>query len=500
MWDLTILDADPPNQQMNALGAADIDADGHVEIIVGSLNGISWYRPDTLEHGIISRMSTGIGIDFADIDNDGLIEFAVGDLNPSDDGNGSISRRIYWFKPPTDLSQPWLRYCIDENAGGHPHDIIFADIDDDGQVELVANSVYCDKPGLFAYKPVSDLAAPWRKITIQSGYVEEGLAAADLDGDGKTEVISGADWYRTPASGPLSDNWRRAVYAPSHREMCRVRLLDVTGNGRPDIFVVDSEYMDGKLSWFENRLGTGDSDNFVEHVLDTGLIYAHSLGARRADRETVQVFCAEMGQGGWGAPRNWNARVIEYTSNDNGVVWNRTVISKGEGTHEARFVDIDGDGQYEIVGKDTPEEFGGSVASSKVQIWKKPEKPSRFTEFRHRFIDRDKPEPAVDLLIGDINDDGQPEIVCGKWWYSAKGRERHTIPGIHQALALYDLDDDGKLELIAIRPKRDQTTFWDKLSSDLVWLKAVDPQNDHWDIHEIGQGAGDWPHGVLVWL
>jgi hypothetical protein len=497
-WELTVLDAAPLSRELNAVTAGDIDGDGNIEILMGGMDGLTWYRPSTRERGLIDTMHSGVGGIVGDVDGDGILEFVVSDANRLPMPDGSVKQRIYWFKPGKNLNDPWQKHCIDLDAAGQAHDLIFADIDNDGNPELIANAVYFDTPGLYAYKPGNDVTAPWQRIRIQSGYVEEGLAAGDLDGDGFVEIVSGADWYRRPAAGPLADDWERHVFAKSHREMCRVALLDVTGNGRPDIFIVDSEYMDGKLSWFENRLGSDDKEPWIEHELEDRLLYAHSVGARHTSDGHVQVFCAEMGQGGWGAPRNWNARVIEYVSADKGATWRRSIISRGEGTHEAMFCDVDGDGEVEIIGKDAFEDAGGKMANPRVQIWKQRAKPSPLSRFRHRFLDRDKPEPCIDLLVGDVDGDGAVEIVCGKWWYRLAGEARYTIPGIHQAIALYDLDNDGRLEVIAIKATPGATHFWDKLSSDLVWLKAVDVEAGVWEEHPIGQGRGNWPHGVLI--
>jgi hypothetical protein len=496
-WELTILDAEPPTREMNTLAAADIDNDGNVEIVIGGMDCITWYRPATRERGQVAVMHTGVGGHLSDVDNDGKLEFVASDADPITGEDGSAKQGIYWFKPGKSLNDPWSKYTIDHNIAGQAHDVIFGDIDNDGVDELIVNAVYSPTPGLYAYKPGADVAQPWQKIKIQAGVVEEGLAAGDLDGDGFLEIISGADWYRRPAGGPLDGNWVRHVYAPSHREMCRVALLDVTGSGLPDIFVVDSEYFDGRLSWFENHLGE-PGEQWTEHVLDTGLIYAHSLGTRHNDKGEPQIFCAEMGQGGWNAPRNWKARVIEYVSSDHGTNWNRSVISQGDGTHEAMFVDIDNDGEIEIVGKDAFENCGGSLKNPRVEIWKKPKQEAPITKFQHRFLDRDKPEPCIDLLVGDINGDGAPEIVCGKWWYSLSAGERRELPGIHQAIAIHDIDNDGIFEIIAIKPREGETNFWNKLTSDLVWLKPVAGKPGEWNEFTIGQGSGNWPHGVLV--
>ena len=50
-----------------------------------------------------------------------------------------------------------------------------------------------------------------------------------------------------------------------------------------------------------------------------------------------------MAGGGWGAPYNYDARIIHYETTDNGASWERSLIYRGAGTHEATMLDADGD-------------------------------------------------------------------------------------------------------------------------------------------------------------
>jgi hypothetical protein len=80
------------------------------------------------------------------------------------------------------------------------------------------------------------------------------LGVADIDGDGKVEIVHGPDWYNPPPEGPLSGLWQRKVFAPGFREMCRTALVDITGNGLADVVLAESKYLSGRVAWFENRL------------------------------------------------------------------------------------------------------------------------------------------------------------------------------------------------------------------------------------------------------
>lgn len=491
-WELLILDASPPAKDLSSLVVGDVDGDGKVEIVTAGDGALLWYRPNTFERGIISEGHHGdVGLTLEDLDGDGIMEVVEAELD-----NERKTWMITWFKPGRDLHKPWTRYIIDSSCTGDPHDLLFVDLDGDGEKELIVNATYTEVWGVFLYKRNQQLTAPWRKYTIQTGFAEEGLAVADLDADRRLEIVSGPDWYSCPPKGPFSGSWERKVFAPNFREMVRVALADITGNGRPDIIIVESEYPDGRMSWFENRLVEDPENPWIEHKMDRGLNFAHSLGAWcDSDSGKVRVFLAEMAKGGWDAPYNWDARLIEYSTLDQGKSWHREVLYQGAGTHQAIEYDVDGDGAYEVVGK----EWGQALRIPKVQIWRRRRTPSPLTRFRHHLLDRDKPYPGIDILAVDVDNDGRLDVVCGAWWYKNPTWERYNIPGIYQVVNAFDIDGDGNKELIATKRSSTSSSDWyEGLSSKLCWLKPVDPVNGEWEEYPIGSGTGDWPHGTVI--
>ncbi|HET6428893.1 MAG TPA: VCBS repeat-containing protein [Phycisphaerae bacterium] len=490
-WEMTIIDGAPPvagQFGLGSLAAGDVDGDGNIEVFTAGEGALLWYRPATGDRGVVTEGSFHVGLTIGDVDGDGRLEVVAGEQH------GDPAKRTYaigWYKPdPADLHAPWRRFAIDAAPTGGSHDVLVVDIDGDGRNEVIAGAYGGEGPaGVFIYHRGDDPRAPWQRYTVQRGCKEEGLAAADLDGDGRIEIVSGPCVYFPPAGGALAGPWRRTVFAPAHREMNRVRLIDITGTGRPDIVIVDSEYFEGQLSWFENRLADRPDDPWVELRLERGLVYAHSLHVRR-EGEAVKIFVAEMAGGGWNAPYNYDARLIEYATADRGQSWQRTLLDQGQGTHEATVVDVDGDGQLEIVGKEW--------RVPRVQIWKKPAVPSPIAGYRHRFIDRDKPDTGTDILAADVTGDGTQDVVCGRWWYRAGDWQRFEIPGVCQVINAHDIDGDGRVELIGLKPAPGSSGGYGSLSSRLVWLKAIDPAAGKWAEHPIGDGVGDWPHGSCV--
>src|SRR5690606_988754 len=141
--------------------------------------------------------------------------------------------------------------------------------------------------------------------------------------------------------------WKGRALAADFREMCRAELLPIRGNEIPDAILIESEYGEGKLSWFENRLSENPEEPWIEHVIDENIIFGHSLKAWRDDEGVIHIFVGEMSQGGFGAAYNHDARMLVYRSADNGKTWEKEEASRGQGTHEATACDIDGDGEVE---------------------------------------------------------------------------------------------------------------------------------------------------------
>jgi hypothetical protein len=480
LWELTILDADPPLSAAGSCTVGDIDGDGRAEMVVGGGDGLLWYRPNTFESGLIAEGNFSVGLVVEDVNGDGVPEVVSSVGGP---------QGVAWFEPGETPDAPWRRHDIVTDHPGNPHDILFADFDGDGVRELLAIAAYTATPGVHIYKPGDDRAEPWQRYVVHEGCFTDGTCVADLDGDGRLEIVVGPAWYRAPAAGPLSGPWERRIFAPSFREMTRTAPLDVTGNGRPDIVIAEAEYLDGYLSWFENRLGEDDGPDWVEHRLATDLQYAHSISAWRGERR-AHFFVAEMASGGWVDFYNYDARLLEYASSDGGATWECRLLYKGCGSHEAEPCDLDGDGRWEIAGKEWKH--------AKVHVFRQKDEPSPLTRWQHRLLDRDKPYTATDVLAADVTGDGRPDVVCGGWWYRNPDWTRFEIPGIYQAHCAYDLDGDGRAELIASRKREGASPGYESLCSDFCWLKPLDPEAGEWQEHEIGTGHGDWAHAVLV--
>lgn len=108
--------------------------------------------------------------------------------------------QIVTYTPQTGKLGEWERHVIDEQLRWG-HAVWFADLDGDGADELVigvrddpnpkAGDTFKERRGVRIYKCTDGKGAKWERMILENGGVAvEDLTAADLDGDGKIDIIA----------------------------------------------------------------------------------------------------------------------------------------------------------------------------------------------------------------------------------------------------------------------------------------------------------------------
>ncbi|MBN9121534.1 MAG: VCBS repeat-containing protein [Planctomycetes bacterium] len=108
--------------------------------------------------------------------------------------------QVVTYTPPKPGEKLWERHVIDEQLRWG-HAVWFADLDGDGADELVigvrddpnpkAGDAFKERRGVRVYKCLDGKGARWERTILEDGGVAvEDLTAADLDGDGKIDIIA----------------------------------------------------------------------------------------------------------------------------------------------------------------------------------------------------------------------------------------------------------------------------------------------------------------------
>lgn len=275
----------------------------------------------------------------------------------------------------------------------------------------------------------------------------EGIAAGDLDGDGKPDLVAGRHWYQggtwTPRPLRLIEDWNG--YVQSNGDF----LFDVNGDGRLD--VIAGSFVPTEVHWYENpgeealRLGqlwpkhllvdTGDSTNEGQ--------WMHDLDGDGRPEWIVNSWRKGVPTKVW--------RLIDCPPQPSGAIVKMVPVTLGEQAngHGIGVGDLNGDGRPDVlVGE-------GWYEQPQSDPWGQP------WTF-HRDWDL---HASLPMLVRDLDGDGRADLIFGNghnyglfWWQNlgpdAAGKlqwKEHLIDrGFSQAHALVwaDLDGDGEDELI----------------------------------------------------
>ncbi len=344
-----IIDADLPQGLYAQTALADVDNDGQLEYIVGQQYGdVFWYKmhtPDRWTRHLLGQKSpSDVGGVPLDVDGDGWVDFVTGGA---------------WYRNTGDVTVPFERFVFDAELTG-VHDVTAADIDGDGQPEVLTMS---DQNNLRWYKISADPTQPWSRHDIGPG-VHAGLSVGDLTGNGYLDVVRTNVWFEN-LNGDAT-KWQVRPIAPNSPPPPDFRpyfafdatinvVCDMNGNGKNDIVFVDAEIPGGKIWWMETVDGHGRAwqrhDIYIwdpDKEPRRGAYHSLYVGDLDGDGD-FDVFSCEMeGVGGDAPPRYY----IWENVDGQGAEWREHVIlDMNLGGHAAIVGDVTGNGLPDIIAK-----------------------------------------------------------------------------------------------------------------------------------------------------
>jgi hypothetical protein len=247
-----------------------------------------------------------------------------------------------------------------------------------------------------------DAPIAWKKTVIDGKFRSEGVAIADVNKDGKTDIMIGDSWYEAP-SWTKHDIRKPGDYGDGLRGYSRCMTCwadDVNGDGWPDEIVIG--FPGVPTLWYENP--KGKEGYWPEHQ------------AWHSSCNETPLYTDLFGDGHRVLVMGWQPK---GKNNEGQMAW----FTPGSDPTQS----------WEMHAISEPSALGKPIPGT--------------MQFSHG------------LGTGDLNGDGRPDVICtGGWWEQPEsGRNSGTPWPFHPAklggsvadMIAYDVNHDGKTDVIA---------------------------------------------------
>ena len=254
-----------------SVAIGDIDGDGNADIVAVNLssNSVSVYR-NTGTTGAISSSSFASKVDFAtggapyfvaisDLDGDGKLDIAVAN---SDSNTISVLRNT---ATSGTISSSSFATKVDFVTGSTPIHVAIADVNGDGKPDLIASDFYASTISVLQNYTAhcinsSSFAA---KVDFTTGTHPYCAAVADLDGDGSLDIVvanqgsSSVSVLRNAASGGSisTSSLEAKVDFTTGNSPYSVALADIDGDGKMEIITANN--ISNSVSVLQNTSSSG---------------------------------------------------------------------------------------------------------------------------------------------------------------------------------------------------------------------------------------------------
>ncbi len=343
---------------------------------------------------------------------------------------------------------------------------------------------WCSLPGQLSLAS-TPLTEPIEHPVISDLDGASAIWGCDIDQDGDTDLLAtGWDqdemaWWSNDGGVPVA--WTKQVIDDSFIGSIFVRTADIDGDGDPD--VLGAGWAGNVIAWWSND--GGNPISWTRQTVDSNFTEAHEVHPIDLDSDgDIDILGAAAGSAEIAWWRNMGGSPIQWTRH--------TIGSNLPGVRSAEPCDMNGDGHIDVMGAvvDTHEISWWSNSGTTPVTWTKHVISSTY-------------DRAHDTSVCDLDRDGDPDVVGAAWsstsgrisWMRNDGGDPITwteqIVQADYAYALTvrtaDMDGDGDPDIIgtAFGPK--QVAWWRNEGDAMSWT------------HHIV--AGDYPgaHGVEVW-
>jgi len=479
---------------------ADVNGDGRPDVLMAhaEMTGkLVWYEAKEVRRGpwtehFIAEVSHVHTFKTADMDRDGTLDVVTAEMEQSPQKRVMIhfngGRGLHW------------RTQVVGRSGSH--NLRLADIGGDGDTDIVgANHGNYGGPTPIEYwenlshRPTPPLPLDrWERHVLDADRPGRAifLGFADLDGDDRGDVVTGAWWYRNP--GTRTGTWeRRAMGEPLHNVAA---VFDFDLDGDMDLLGTTEKgaEADGELVWARNDgKGAFTLLSNIPPVPDGDVLQGVAVGAYSYSTIDVALSWRRAGTGIQlltlpkdPARETWSMRTIseasqggqlslgpigadpspdlllgtKWLSQGNGTWTLHTLSDAGGSPDRNRLADINGDGRLDAVVS-----FAAIGVPGKL-VWYEQPIAAEGIWTEHAIATVVGP---MSLDVADMDRDGDLDVVVGEhndekptaarlWIFeNVDGRgarwEGHLVyqgDDHYHGARVADVDHDGDLDILSI--------------------------------------------------
>jgi len=334
--------------------AGDFTGDGRIDVISNSGGKTRLFvaPPSVASRSVASQWKQTILDDaprhncihseVMDIDGDGDLDWIGCRYSPG---------LVFWLEHPSHpLTQRWKYHLVDNRVNGI-HGLLTADVDQDGKLDLLANSgqptgPFANSAAWLRIPKHPRTARHWdrtvfadRDATGLSHY----LGFGDVNGDGRPDISMAAKggptaqpgtgnwfaWWEAPRDSKKA-GWTKHLIAANQPGATNIHPADVNGDGTID-FIASRGHGKGVV-WFE---GPG----WKQHDIAPRLAGPHCLVVidMDGDGDVDAATCAK------------DDKIAAWFENDGRGGFTTHVVARNQAAYDIRAIDMDRDGDLDLL-------------------------------------------------------------------------------------------------------------------------------------------------------